>query len=326
MVDAGQHESATGLPLAPTTRSMPSASRASRCSSSRESRITSVIVATPTASSSDVQHRGQRPAPRVREREGERRSCGDVSRSSAASGRDGSAKTCGSSGRTRASCEATTSVAPLASACARRSSSVGGRMRVVEIGGRLVGQHQRRPVDDRAGDRRHAAPAPATARADSGAPARPHRPHRAARARGPRRRACRRGIAASRRLSRTSSAPTRCRRCGTRPTRAAAPAVARRAGELREVGAADDDGPRRRGRQPGEDVQQRRLAAARGPGKQPVLTGAGPPPATRSAVVAPYRCSIPVSENIPAQRSRPIATANVASCVISVANSAGVSA
>ena len=61
-------------------------------------------------------------------------------------------------------------------------------------------------------------------------------------------------------------------------------------------------------------------------GEQPLLTGAGFHPATRSAVVAPYRCSIPASENIPAQRSRPIATANVASCVMSVANSAGVSA
>ena len=67
---------------------------------------------------------------------------------------------------------------------------------------------------------------------------------------------------------------------------ASAPAIARGTGQPAEIGAADDHGPRRRRRQRGEYVQERRLAAAGRAGQQPVLAGLGPP-----TVDAQYRLS-----------------------------------
>ena len=93
-----------------------------------------------------------------------------------------------------------------------------GGVRVVQIRGRLVGEHQRRPVDDARALRRHAAPALATARADSrrarsATPTDSSRIRTRAGSSGWPARYC-----ARRRLSATSSAPTRWSRCGTRPT------------------------------------------------------------------------------------------------------------
>ena len=149
-------------------------------------------------------------------------------------------------------------------------------VRVIEIRSRLVGEHQRRPVDDGARDghtlrlplRQFARVAACEIGDADGLEEGPDAKQIVRHAR----KVLREPQVVGDVEGADEMEPLR-HEADTAP----APAVACGAGKPAEIRAADDDRPRGRRRQRSEDVQQRRLAAARRTGKQPVLAGPGAP-------------------------------------------------